>query len=115
MQKKKKKDVKPWRQGILSHHQRGGLTQKQLGDISPQVRKEVRERSKGICELQYKCTGAPAVEQAHLIGRRLIPVKTTAEWLRDACVACHDYFDEDPEGIKEKRKIREALLNEVNS
>lgn len=108
MQKKKKKDPAPWRVGILNHHKRGGLTQKQMGDISPQVRKEVRERSKGICELKLKCTGARAVQQAHITGRKQLTHKTTAEDLRDACVACHIYIDETPEGIRYKLQLREG-------
>ncbi|RQW10421.1 hypothetical protein EH198_16365 [Paenibacillus rhizophilus] len=100
------KEVAPWRQGILSHHKRVKLTQKQMGDISPKVRKEVRERSGGICELRIRCHGAPAVQQAHLTGRKQLTHKTTADDLRDACIACHRYIDETPEGIRYKRKIR---------
>lgn len=84
-------------------------TQKQMGDISPKVRKEVRERSGGICELKLRCYGSPAVQQAHLTGRKQLTHVTTAKDLRDACVACHRYIDEDPEGIRYKRKLREDL------
>jgi hypothetical protein len=108
LRKKSKKPVAPWREGILDHHKRGGLTQKQMGDISPQVRKEVRERSKGICELRIKCSGARTVQQAHITGRKQLTHKTTAKDLRDACVACHIYIDETPEGIRYKRKLREG-------
>lgn len=69
MRKKPKKEVMPWRQGILSHHKRGGMTQKQMGDISDKVRKEVRARSGGICELRIRCHGSPAVQQAHITSR----------------------------------------------
>lgn len=108
MRKKPKKEVKPWRQGLLSHHKRGGLTQKQMGDISTKVRKEVRERSGGICELRIRCHGSPAVQQAHITGRRQLDHKTTADDLRDACIACHNWLDETPEGIRYKRQLKEG-------
>lgn len=82
-------------------------TQKQLGDISPKVRKEVRERSEGICEVRVKCAGAMAVQQAHIIGRKQLTHKTTAADLLDSCIACHKWLDETPEGIRYKRKLRE--------
>lgn len=82
-------------------------TQKQLGDISPKVRKEVRERSEGICEVRVKCAGARAVQQAHIIGRKQLTHKTTAADLLDSCIACHKWLDETPEGIRYKRKLRE--------
>lgn len=106
MRKKPKKEVKPWRQGLLSHHKRGGMTQKQMGDISEKVRKEVRERSGGICELRVRCPGSHAVQQAHITSRVRINHKTTADDLRDACIACHRYIDETPEGIRYKRTLR---------
>jgi hypothetical protein len=108
MRKKPKKQPAPWRVGILDHHKPGGHTQRQLGDISEKVRKQVDARSGGICEVRVRCNGAPAVQQAHLIGRRLIDHKTTAEDLRDACLACHKYLDETPEGIRYKRQLREG-------
>lgn len=108
MRKKPKKEVMPWRQGILSHHQRGGMTQRQMGDISEKVRKEVHARSGGICELRLRCNGSPAVQQAHITSRVRINHKTTAEDLRDACIACHQHIDETPEGIRYKRTLQEG-------
>lgn len=108
MRKKTKKEVMPWRQGLLSRHKRGGLTQKQMGDISDKVRKEVRERSGGICELRVRCNGSPAVQQAHITGRKQLTHKTTADDLRDACIACHRHIDETPEGIRYKRTLQEG-------
>lgn len=83
-------------------------TQRQRGDIRPKVRQEVRERSKGICEVRKRCNGAQAVQQAHLIGRRLIE-ETTADMLRDSCLACHLWMDTTAEGIKYKRQLREGI------
>jgi hypothetical protein len=80
-------------------------TQKQMGDISSKVRKEVRERSEGLCEVQIKCRGASAVQQAHITGRRQIDHKTTALDLLDSCLACHDYLDKTQEGIRTKRLL----------
>ena len=77
-------------------------TQKQMGDITPKVRKEVRERSGGLCE---RCHNSPAVQMAHLIGRKQLKERTTAKLLKHVCIPCHKYLDEDPEGIREKRRL----------
>lgn len=78
------------------------LTQKQRGDISTKVDKELKLRSGGLCE---RCRGARAVERAHLIGRKHIDHKTTAADLLHLCTPCHDWLDETPEGIKYRRKL----------
>lgn len=108
MRKKPKKQPMAWRVDLLKHHKRGGLTQKQMGDISDKVRKEVHARSGGICELRIRCHGSPAVQQAHITSRVRINHKTTADDLRDACLACHNYIDETPEGIRYKRSLQEG-------
>lgn len=82
------------------------LTQRQMGDISPKVRKEVRERSEGICEVRVKCLGAQAMQQAHITGRKQLTHKTTAADLLDSCIPCHRWLDETPEGIRYKRKLQ---------
>lgn len=76
-------------------------TQKQLGDISDKVRKEVATRSNGVCE---RCKSARALQQAHLIGRKQIKHKTTAADLLHVCVECHIWLDQTEEGIKWKRE-----------
>lgn len=83
-------------------------TQRQKGDIRPKVRKEVRERSGGICEVKERCNGAPSVQQAHITGRKQIDHLTTSADLLDSCIACHKWLDETPEGIQFKRKLRGA-------
>lgn len=88
---------------------RAKLTQRQMGNISTKVRKEVRERSDGICEVRVKCLGAPAVQQAHITGRKQLNHRTTAEDLLDSCLECHIWLDDTPEGIRYKRKLREAI------
>lgn len=80
-------------------------TQRQLGDISPAVRHEVKERSNGICEVQKRCTGSRGVQLAHLIGRKQLIWKTTANDLRDACIDCHVWLDQTPDGIRHKREL----------
>jgi hypothetical protein len=87
------------------HRVRIKPTQKQMGDISAKVDKEVKERSGGICE---RCRAARATERAHLIGRRHINHKTTAKDIWHLCTACHYWLDETPEGIIHKRKLREG-------
>ncbi|MNW43552.1 hypothetical protein D3C74_207530 [compost metagenome] len=85
------------------------LTQKQMGDISPKVRKEVRERSKGLCEVRLICNGAQAVQQAHITGRTHLNHKTTADDLLDSCLECHIYLDSDVMGIRTKRLVERVL------
>lgn len=83
-------------------------TQKQMGDISAKVDKQLKERSKGICEVKIKCKGARAVQRAHTKGRRTIPHKTTVDDLFHACLDCHNWLDQTPEGIRFNRKVREV-------
>jgi len=90
------------------HSKRIKPKQTTLGAISPKVRQEVRERSGGICEIRERCKGAPAVEQAHIRGRRIIDARTSAAWLRDACKACHTFLDTTGDGAVYKRKLREG-------
>jgi heterodisulfide reductase subunit B len=84
-------------------------TQKQMGSISQKVRKQVRERSQGICEIRVKCHGSPAVEQAHLTTRGTIKHRTTAEDLLHSCVTCHIWMDRTVDGIRFKKKRVEEL------
>lgn len=88
------------------------LSQKQMGDISAKVDKQLKARSKGICEVKERCNGAPALERAHMTGRRTIPHKTTVNDLLHACVECHRWMDETPEGIRFKRSVREIGTTE---
>ena len=83
-------------------------TQRQMGAISANVRKAVKERSQGICEVKVCCNGHRAVQQAHITGRKQLTARTTAEDLLDSCIACHKFLDETPEGIRYKRKLRGA-------
>jgi hypothetical protein len=80
-------------------------TQRQKGEISTKVRKEVRERSQGVCEVCMKCNGSFAYEMAHLIGRKQIKARTTAEDLLHSCVECHRWLDSSVDGIKYKRRL----------
>lgn len=89
-------------------HGKKGDSQKQLGAIRDKVRKAVRERSGGICEIRIKCQGAQATEQAHLTTRGTIKHRTTAEDLRDACTACHRWLDSTGDGIKHRNRLRET-------
>jgi hypothetical protein len=85
-----------------SSHRRVRPTQRQIGEISQSVDRELKERSKGICEL---CGRAKATERAHLIGRKRINHKTTVLDLVHLCTSCHDWLDETPEGIRCRRMI----------
>lgn len=78
------------------------LTQKQKGDISPQVRLEVWERSNGACEM---CDRNRAVQMAHITSRVRIEHKTTKKDLIHVCVECHKYLDETPQGQQIKNLL----------
>lgn len=88
------------------HSKRIKPTQRQMGNISPKVRKQVRERSQGRCEVMQRCRGAQAMEMAHIVGRKQLTHHTTAEDILHACVECHRWLDNTAEGIRYKRKLR---------
>lgn len=79
-------------------------TQRQKGAININVRREVQERSNGICE---RCRSQRALHMAHVIGRKQIDHITTSEDLLHLCVPCHKWLDETVEGIKHKRRIKD--------
>ncbi|WP_135552054.1 hypothetical protein [Paenibacillus cymbidii] len=81
------------------------MNQRQKGEICNRVRAEVRERSGGVCEVRRCCGGAFAVNQAHIIGRKQIDWKTTANDLLDSCADCHNWMDRTIEGIRFKRSL----------
>ena len=81
-------------------------TQKELGDISPAVDKELKERSLGLCEL---CNKALATERAHLTGRGHLDQKTKVTDLMHLCSKCHRWFDGHEDGIRAKRFIARAI------
>lgn len=80
-------------------------TQRQMGDISAKVRAEVKLRSGGLCEVRKRCTGSRAVHMAHLTTRGKLTHKTTANDLKHACLACHQYLD--GEGISYRNELRD--------
>jgi hypothetical protein len=82
------------------------LSQKQMGDISTKVDKQLKDRSGGLCE---RCRAAEAVQRAHIIGRKQLKHKTTVNDLLHVCVPCHKWLDETPEGIRYKQKLRERM------
>lgn len=77
-------------------------TQRQLGEISNKVRKQVAERSSGVCEL---CHTLRAVQMAHIVGRKQLTELTTAKLLLHVCIPCHDWLDKTIEGIRFKRDL----------
>lgn len=85
-------------------------TQKMKGAISAKVRKEVAERSNGVCE---RCRMARAVQMAHLIGRKQINHVTLAKDLYHVCVPCHRWLDETVEGIRFKRGWADAQQDQT--
>src|SRR5690242_19841858 len=84
------------------------LSQRELGEISTKVDKQLKRRSEGICELQEKCTGAFAVQRAHITARGKLTSKTTVNDLLHVCLPCHIWMDQCPEGIIHKRSLKEG-------
>ena len=83
-------------------------TQRQLGEISAKVDKELKARSGDVCEI---CKRARAVERAHIIGRKQLMHKTTVNDLLHLCSRCHDWLDETPEGIRYRKKLAERRMS----
>lgn len=100
-------DYRPISKSDQTKSQRIKPTQRQLGEITPKVRAEVKERSGGLCEVQKRCTGARGIQLAHLIGRKQLMWKTTAQDLLNSCIECHVWLDTTPDGIKYKRELVE--------
>lgn len=92
--------------GQLFNNRKGKPNQRKRGAISPSVREEVRNRSKGLCEVRKRCAGSQALEMAHTKSRNTIDATTSADLLH-ACVECHRWMDTQPDGIKYKRMLRE--------
>ena len=113
-------DYNPVPKSKQLYRRRISPTQRQMGEISQSVDRQLKERSGGVCEVRERCTGAKAVARAHTIGRRIIQRKTTVDDLFHACAACHTWLDETPDGIRFKRKVREmggttVYLKEIRS
>lgn len=96
----------PYPKSQQTHSKRVKLTQKQLGDISAEVDRQLKERSHGLCEL---CEQAWATERAHLTGRKHLDEKTKVTDLIHACKKCHDWLDKTPEGIRARNFIATAI------
>lgn len=89
----------------LTDNRKGKANQRKRGAISPSVRSEVRDRSKGLCEVRTLCKGDEAVHMCHTQSRNTIN-ETTADDLLHGCVKCHLWLDTTAEGIKYKRSLR---------
>lgn len=81
-------------------------TQRQMGDISAKVDKQLKERSNGVCEL---CGLKRATERAHLTGRKQLTHNTRVTDLIHLCTECHDWLDETSEGIRARKFIATAI------
>lgn len=77
-------------------------TAKQRGAISPKVRKQLYERSGGLCE---RC-GRKAHHAAH-ITRRWKLKETTVHDLLHLCVECHYWADNTREGREWLKTLKE--------
>lgn len=81
-------------------------TQRQMGDISPDVDRQLKERSNGVCEL---CERAWATERAHLTGRPHLDEHTKVTDLLHLCTKCHRWLDGTQDGIRVRRFIARAI------
>lgn len=83
------------------------LSQRQLGEISQKVDKQLKSRSQGICE---RCKSTMAVHRAHLIRRGKLTNKTDINTLAHLCVSCHQWADSCKEGRLWLEQFRQKLL-----
>ncbi|WP_238187265.1 hypothetical protein [Paenibacillus sp. L3-i20] len=90
-------------------HRRNKPTAKQRGDISVKVRRELRERSGGICE---RCKSHLAREAAHSVRRWKVENRTTVKELVHLCNECHLWADGCKEGRNWLIEFRNKLLEE---
>jgi hypothetical protein len=90
-------------------HKRNRPTQKQRGAISTKVRRELRERSGGICE---KCGYNLASEAAHTIRRWKVEERTTVQDIAHLCHDCHYHCDNTKEGRQWLETFRNKQLEE---
>ena len=81
-------------------------TAKQRGQISTKVRKQLRERSGGICE---KCKYALAVHAAHLVRRWQCEI-TTVNHIGHLCLECHAWADTTAAGRVWLEQFHKKLL-----
>ncbi|PYE52524.1 hypothetical protein HUB98_26315 [Paenibacillus barcinonensis] len=100
-------DFRPYPKSQQLKSKRIKLTQKQKGDIIDAVDKQVKERSRGICE---SCGDKRAIDRAHLTGRTHIDHRTQVYDLAHLCKECHVMFDGTIEGIR-MRRLLAAIIN----
>lgn len=81
-------------------------TLKQRGAISVKVRRELRERSGGICEC---CGSHLATDAAHLVRRWKVPDRTTVKLVAHLCKGCHQWADSCKEGREWLEQFRITL------
>lgn len=77
------------------NHKRNSLSRRTRSEASPEVRKEVHERSGGACE---RCDRARSSQLAHIERRWKSEGKPTKEDFADLCDPCHDWADDTKEG-----------------
>jgi hypothetical protein len=87
---------------------RTSLTQRQMGEISTKVDKQLKARSGNVCE---RCKCAKAVQRAHLVRRWKLTHKTTVNDLAHLCVPCHQWADQSGKvGREWLDKFQERLM-----
>lgn len=97
-QKKKKKDVAPWREGILSHHQ-SRPTKADRGEFPRSVIKQLMERANGRCEA---CRQREDTETHHIMpkGRMSTPGRGVFTNGLRLCRICHDEIQTNEEELQ---------------
>lgn len=90
-------------------HKRNRPTARQRGAISTSVRRQLRERSLGVCE---RCKYALATEAAHTLRRWRVEERTTVLELVHLCHDCHYHCDNTHDGRKFLEQFRIARMEE---
>lgn len=103
-------ELRPYSKQQQLHSKRVKRTQRQMGEISDTVDKELKERSQWICEF---CGKAQAEERAHLTGRGHLDEKTKVTDLLHVCIPCHRMLDGTQDGIRMRRAMACVINTEL--
>lgn len=96
--KRRKKEIAPWRQGILDHHQ-DRPSSSDRGDFPSKVIKELIAEAGGVCQV---CRAAPDTTTHHVQprGRRSSPGRGVKSNGLRCCGTCHDYIQTHEEELQ---------------
>jgi hypothetical protein len=118
MRKKPKKEVMPWRQGLLSHHQRGSMKQGDYTKVTDRVREEVNRRSQELLDTDIpvceRC-GSPRelckshIQEASHRGAGFDPANIINLCGTHGTKGCHEWSDQTFAGRQWKKQYGAML------